>query len=408
MHKHASLSKEAVGGGARAWPAAAGVPLIAHVIDRLDFGGMENGLINLINGTPPERFRHAVICLRQSARFRERIRGDDVSVFDLGKRPGKDVGIYLKVWRQLRALRPAIVHTRNLPAIDMAVPAFLAGVPCRVHGEHGRDVLEIDGRNRKYNLMRRAVSPFVDHYVAVSRDIERWLGATIGIPEKKIAQIHNGVDTGLFHPAAGGRAPLPGAKFSDTGSVIVGTVGRMETVKDQLTLVRAFIGLVAARPDLKDKLRLVLAGDGSLLPEARRLLGEAGLSDHAWLPGFVDDIPAVMRGLDIFVLPSLNEGISNTILEAMASGLPVIATAVGGNEELLIEGETGLLVPSGTPVPMADAIARYLDDPGLTARHGRAGRERVEREFSLTVMVAEYLALYDRVLSAKGKARAAP
>lgn len=378
------------------------VPLIAHVIDRLDVGGMENGLVNLINATPPDRFNHAILCLRHSTEFKRRIRRNDVPIFDLGKRPGKDVSIYLKVWRLLRTLRPHIVHTRNLPTIDMALPATLAGVRHRIHGEHGRDVLELDGRNAKYNLLRRAASPLVDHYITVSRDIEGWLTGHVGVPAHKVTQIYNGVDGVRFHPSKSGRIPLPHPEFAPPGTFVIGTVGRMEKVKDQLTLTRAFIDLVANRPEYRDKLRLVLAGDGSLLPQARRLLEEADVARLAWLPGSLDDIPRLLRGLDIFVLPSMNEGISNTILEAMASGLPVIATKVGGNEELVVDGETGTLVPPGEPASISEALSAYLRDPGLAARRGGKGRKRVEQAFTLEVMVSKYLSLYDRVLSAKG------
>lgn len=378
------------------------VPLIAHVIDRLDVGGMENGLVNLINGTPTDRFDHAIICLRHSTEFKKRIRRKDVSIFDLGKRPGKDLGIYVKVWRLLRTLRPDIVHTRNLPTIDMALPAALAGVRCRVHGEHGRDVLEIDGQNVKYNLLRRAVSPLINRYITVSRDIEGWLTSRVGVPAGKVSQIYNGVDNERFHPPESGRSPLPGPGFAPPGTIVIGTVGRMETVKDQLTLTRAFIDLVTRRSEDHDKLRLALIGDGSLLPQAKQLLEQAGIGHLAWLPGSQDDIPQLMRGLDIFVLPSINEGISNTILEAMASGLPVIATRVGGNGELVVDGETGVLVPPGQPSELAEAISAYLREPGRAVRHGREGRRRVERTFTQEVMVEKYLSLYDSVLSAKG------
>jgi glycosyltransferase involved in cell wall biosynthesis len=177
----------------------------------------------------------------------------------------------------------------------------------------------------------------------------------------------------------------------------------METVKDQLTLTRAFIELVARRPENRDTLRLVMIGDGCLLLPARQLLDQAGMGDLAWLPGSRDDIPQLMRGLDIFVLPSMNEGISNTILEAMASGLPVIATRVGGNGELVVDGETGLLVPPGQAFELADAISVYLREPGLAVRHGREGRRRVERKFTLEAMVEKYLSLYESVLPARGE-----
>ncbi len=369
-------------------------PLIAHVIHRLTIGGMENGLVNLINNMPPDRYRHVIVCLTDFTAFRDRIRVPGVDVFALHKKPGADVAIYLKVRNLLRRLRPDIVHTRNLPAIDMCVPAWLAGVPFRVHGEHGRDTAEEAGDNRKYNRMRRLVSPLVHRYITVSRDIQRWLAHTVDIPSNKIRQVYNGVDAARFRPADGARAALPASGFGDSGDIVFGTVGRMQTVKDQVNLARAFVSLVERYPEARARARLVMVGDGALRRDCLDVLNAAGLGDAVWLPGARDDIADLMRGLDVFVLPSRTEGISNTILEAMASGLPVIATAVGGNPELVVD-ETGLLVPPVDPPRLADAMARYVADPGLIGRHGAAGRTRVEEQFSLQAMVENYLDVYD-------------
>lgn len=378
--------------------------MIAHVVDRLTIGGMENGIVNLINLIPDDRYRHAVICLRSPSEFLARIVRKDVVYRTLDKKPGKDPALYWRFFRLLKELKPAIVHTRNLPTIDLVLPAALAGVPCRVHGEHGRDMVELAGGNRKYNLIRRTVSPFVHRYIAVSRDIETWLQGSVRIPSSKIAQIYNGVDISRFHPRgedlSDRRRLGPSPEFAHRNAIVVGTVGRMAAVKDQITLVDAFIGAVTERPRLRDLLRLVVVGEGELRSKALAMLGDAALLDIAWLPGSSDEVPAILRAMDIFVLPSLNEGISNTVLEAMASGLPVIATRVGGNPELVIEEETGQLVPPADPASLRQAILRYVDDPDLLSRHRAAGRKRAEAAFGLELMVDAYLAVYDEVRGA--------
>lgn len=178
----------------------------------------------------------------------------------------------------------------------------------------------------------------------------------------------------------------------------MGTVGRMQTVKAQPLLVRAFLRALEIAPALRPRLRLVLAGDGPLRAECEALLARAGASDLAWLAGERADVPDVMRGLDCFVLPSLAEGISNTILEAMASGLPVIATDVGGNSDLVAAGETGRIVPPGDVEALAAAIAAEAADPDRARAMGRAGRSRVLERFSLPAMVAAYEAVYREVL----------
>jgi sugar transferase (PEP-CTERM/EpsH1 system associated) len=382
-------------------------PLVVHFVHRFDVGGLENGLVNLINEMPPQRYRHAIVSMTEHTDFRKRLRRPDVGLYALRKRAGKDPGAYLRAWRLLRDLRPDIVHTRNLATLDCQVIATAAGVPCRIHGEHGRDLFDLEGSSRKYSRLRRIVRPFVHRYVPLSRELEQWLQERIGVPAERITRIYNGVDQVRFHPAERGRASLPVSGFAGRETLVIGTVGRMEGVKDQLTLARAFLELLGRRADMREKLRLVLVGDGSLRIEAERLLREGGARGLAWLPGSRDDVAELLRSLDVFVLPSLAEGISNTILEAMASGLPVVATRVGGNAELIEEGRTGLLVPPADSRAMADALERYVDDRELAVAQGRAGRARIEQKFSLAAMVERYLGVYDALMAARGTRHAA-
>jgi len=375
------------------------MPLIVHIIDRLIVGGMENGIVNILNHSPPGRYRHAIVCLRDYSQFRDRITDKNVEVYSLGKKSGKNPGYYFKLWRLLRRLRPNIVHTRNLPTIDLVPIIALAGVRRIVHGEHGRDLLEVHGENRKYNRIRRLVSPGIRRYIAVSRDIQTWLSDSVGIPARKVTQIYNGVDTTKFFPASGEKTPLPDVAGTPDNAFIVGTVGRMEGIKDQLTLVRGFIRLCALVGKGTPSPFLVLVGDGTLREPAKALLTEAGLRGRSWLAGSRDDIPELLRALDLFVLPSLNEGISNTVIEAMASGLPVVATRVGGNPELVLDGKTGALIPPRDVEAMAQVLDRYLKNAGLCREQGRAGHARVLNEFSMQAMVDSYLSVYDRLLS---------
>jgi sugar transferase (PEP-CTERM/EpsH1 system associated) len=377
---------------------------VAHVIHRLAVGGLENGLVNLLDRMPADRYRHVIISLTDTTAFRERLQRSDVPVFALHKAPGRGLGVHRRLWQLLRALRPQLVHTRNLPAMEHAWTAALAGVPGRVHGEHGRDVYDLDGSSMKYNLLRRMVRPAVHHYVAVSAELAEWLVRLVGVEPARVTRICNGVDMERFRPAAaGGRAAIGPEGFAGPGTTVIGTVGRMEPVKDSLTLVQAFVRLVEGRQEIRHRARLVMVGAGSLQAAARDLLRKAGVEGLAWLPGERADVPELMRGFDVFVLPSLREGISNTILEAMASGLPVVATRVGGNVELVVDGETGALVPPADPASMAVALQTYVEQPDRARDHGRAARRRVERQFGMPAMVRGYLSLYDAVLAEVGR-----
>ncbi len=371
-------------------------PLIAHVIYRFGVGGLENGVVNLINHLPAKKYRHAVICATDYTDFAKRIQRGDVQVYALHKRPGNDFDAQCRLWKLLRQIKPQIVHTRNFGTIEYSIPAFLAGVPHRVHGEHGRDMLDIDGSKQKYKLLRKCYSPFINCFVTMSQDLQQWLQNDVGIGSEKIVQLYNGVDFSRFsstaNPALRQEIGLPTECFS------IGSVGRLQKEKDQRTLIEAFNLLVNQVAPQGRELRLVLAGDGPEKNDLKTLVNQYNLTDKVLFLGARNDVPQIMALLDLFVLPSLGEGISNTILEAMASGLPVVATDVGGNPELVVDGKTGYLVPSQAPKQIVQVISDYLSTPKKLGQHGKQGQQRARRLFSLETMVTRYTAFYDDLL----------
>ncbi len=367
---------------------------ICHIIFKLDVGGLENGLVNLINNLPFNGYRHAILSLQSPTDFQKRIHRHDVEIYDIGKKEGKDIGAYLRVWRLLRKIKPDVVHTRNIPTLDMLVPAALAGVTRLVHSEHGLDIREIEGKHQKYNMLRRLSRLLVDRYIAVSLDLSMWLNQTIGIPDEKIALIYNGVDTDTFCPGKSFKTELPSG-FAPKNGFILGTVGRLESVKDQVTLTLAFVHILELHPELRDSLRLVIVGDGSLRTEIESILQKANMQTLAWLAGFRNDMALFYNSFDLFVLPSRREGISNTLLEAMASGLPVVATRVGGTPEIVEDGLTGQLVPADDPEAMAEAIFQYVNEPEIVKKHARTAREKAISAYSLKSMVDGYRAVYE-------------
>lgn len=378
-------------------------PLIVHVIYHLGVGGLENGLVNLINHIPPDRYRHAIVCLKGYSDFRRRIARENVEIVALHKREGHDLAVYFNLFKTLKRLKPDIVHTRNLGTMEGQIIAALAGARVRVHGEHGRDVFDLYGKNRKYNLLRKVIRPFVNHFIAVSRDLEGWLATTVGAMPNLINQVYNGVDSQRFHPrdrTEDWRAHItdvPKGFFAEN-TFVIGSVGRMTDVKNFPTLIRAFLLLLNEVPAARARLRLIIVGDGNSRKPCLEMLRSAGAGELAWLPGERADIPQLMRTMDLFVLPSLGEGISNTILEAMSTGVPVVATAVGGNAELVTDGVTGMLVPPDEPSAMMRAILWYYRNPDLLAGHGRAARQKVETSFSIEAMTEGYIRVYDKAL----------
>lgn len=373
-------------------------PLVLHVMYRFDTGGLENGIVNLINHMPSQAYRHAVLALTEVSEFGQRIKRSDVEFISLCKPPGHGVWQYPKLFELFRQLRPAIVHSRNLAALEVQVPAWAAGVPIRIHGEHGRDVGDLDGSNVTYQRVRRFYKPFVHHYTALSRDLADYLVDEVRVPHEKITQAYNGVDTEQFCLAPDGPSPVAGCPFNPAQHWLVGTVGRMQPVKDQVMLAHAFVQAIALAPELQSRIRLVMVGEGPLRAQAQAVLEAAGVAQLAWLPGKRNDVSDIMRGMHAFVLPSLAEGISNTILEAMASGLPVVATAVGGNADLVVQGQTGYIVPPANPQAMAHQLVALASNPERARSMGQTGRQRVQTTFSMQAMVSTYQSVYDQQL----------
>ena len=367
-------------------------PLIVHLLYRLDTGGMETLLVECINRMPPQRYRHAIVCLTESSAFSARIRQPGVEVYALHKAPGLSLSTHLALYRVLRRLRPALLHTYNLAAIEYHAVALLAGVRGRVHAEHGRDAGDPDGSNRRHNALRRLLRPLIQRFIPVSADLEQWLRDVIHVPFRKNTLILNGVDTAAFAPAASSLPRSEGLITSD--GPVIGTVGRLQAVKSQHVLIDAF-ALLRNSGAWPDTLKLIIVGDGPCRAALQERIAAAGLIDHVWLTGARDDIAAFMQRFTLFALPSMAEGTPITLLEAMACGLPVVASRVGGIPALVPDGEAGTLVPPGDAAALAAALAVYLRDPALARQHGEAGRALVRQCWSIEQTVASYLALYD-------------
>lgn len=367
---------------------------IVHVVYSFGVGGLENVIVQLINRLPADRFEHTVLALTTVSDFQQRVNRPDVRFIALNKPPGHAVGLYPRIYRLLRELRPDVLHTCNLAALEVVPLAWLARVPLRVHAEHGWDAHDPNGRNPRYQRLRRLYKPFVSQYVAVSRDLDDYLGRAIGVPATRRSLIANGVDTDTFAPAHGARHAVLGCPFQPGWHWLVGTVGRLQTVKNQPLLARAFVRALRENPAMRDTARLVIVGEGPLRAEVEQVLAEAGMADLAWLPGARHDVADVLRSLDLFVLPSQAEGTSCTLQEAMACGLPVVATAVGGTPDLVNEGVTGHLVPPDDEAALAQALAQAFDQPDVVARQGLAARDQAVQRFGMRGMLRQYQHLF--------------
>jgi len=344
---------------------------------------MEKGIATVVRHAS-KGFRHSIVCLSQSGGSAGLL-PPETPVLALGKAPGNSVRFLLRLRRELRRLRPDVVHTRNWGGIDGILAARLGGLRV-VHGEHGWDMRDPHGTSPRRLRVRRWLSRSVREITCVSRDIERWLLESVRV-RAPVTQIYSGVDTDLFRPGTDG-AGIRAELGIPEGAPVIGTLSRLDAIKDHPTLFDAFARVRALHPGA----HLLVVGDG---PERGKLEGLRGPGVH--LLGNRLDAPRILRAIDLFALPSRNEGISNTILEAMATGLPVIASRVGGNPELVEDGETGRLVPAGDADALAGALLGYLDGKEPGRAHGRAGRARAIARFSVASMVLGYEAVWARV-----------
>lgn len=351
---------------------------------------MENGVVHLVNRSDPIRFSHRICCLHRSgASARRLVR--PVPIDELNKGDGNSVGFVFRLTRYIRRAAPHIVHTRTWGGMDGILAAKLARVPVVVHGEHGFHPEDPLGRDPKKRWVRRALSPLVNNYVTVSRDLQRLMQQDVKI-RKPILTIHNGVDANRFHPGAKVEGLTDEQGLADR--FVVGAVGRLDPIKRYDLLIKAFCALEPHRFNGV----LMIVGDGPMRDELEALKRRLDPDNRVRVLGERHDLPVLYRVMDLFVQPSANEGISNTILEAMATALPVIATGVGGNPELIRTGVNGLLIPPDSTRDIEKALWAYINDSELREQHGKMGRRIAEREFSIDQMVRSYEYLYNRLM----------
>ncbi len=358
---------------------------ILHVVDSLSPGGMENGVVNLIRGLAPE-FEGHVACLTRRGAFAERLPAPE-RVVVLGKTARFTP---LAAWRlagHIRRLRPAVLHTHNLGPLIYATLATLGGRLCPIlHGEHSlltdaeKTPRKLRQRQRFYRACRavHAVAPVIrDELFA------------LGCAHPHFHVIPNGVDTARFSPgdrsAARRELGLP-----DDGSLL-GLIGRFGPQKGHAALIEAFESVVRTRPDC----RLVFVGGGGPCEEAiRARAARSAASAHIHFTGLLADPLPAYRALDLLVIPSTNEGMSNAALEAMSCGVPILGNTGCGHETLIANGREGVLADLRDPSALAREIARLLDAPARLVEFGHAARVKVDDSFSIGTMLASYGELY--------------
>ncbi len=353
---------------------------ILHVVRRMAFGGMEVGVVNVVTGLERLGYAQAICCLEDRGELADRL-PPSVPVWSCspGGRPPR---VPWQAARHIRAWRPDIVHARNGGAwIDASAAWWLARRRGRLaFSVHGWDRLDRMANLRAF-LFRR-MSRWTHGLAAVSAETARQFADETGIPAGRFAVLSSGIDTGRFRPPD---VPRAGDR------VVLCCVGRLDPVKAHDNLIDAF-GRVVAHGEPGLELRLL--GDGPCRAALEQQVRDRGLADRVRFLGMAFDVAEQLRDSDVFILASHREGRPTSIMEAMASGLPVVATRVGSIPELVDEGRTGLLVEPGDADGLARAIVTMAADGGLRRRFAEEARRRAVSDLSLGAMVEQYEAFY--------------
>lgn len=375
---------------------------ILHVVEAAGIGGgVENGIANLIGRLDPERFDHCVCGVFGLGKQIERYPADRVRLLSLEQRRRRFSVQVRPIVRAIRKWQPDVVHSRNWGALEAVVAARWAGGCAVVHSEHGVEMIPSAEPWRR-NCFRRLVFGLAHHVFAVSHQLRDALSRGTGFPTRRIGVIHNGVDGGRFRPDHGARQRVRMELAIAEEEFCIGCVGRLNRIKDYPTLLRAAELLSrSGRP-----WRVLIVGDGPEFEPLQAIVSASPvLNGRVMFLGASNRIPELLNGMDVYVLPSLCEGISNSLLEAMASGLPVIASAVGGNLEVVVDGESGLLFPVGDFRTLTEQLFMIESQANIRDRLRARAIRRVNEAFSLDSMVKRYEVLYNSLAMGRAGGR---
>ena len=342
-------------------------------------------LISLVEALPKHEYR-SLICLLKEGWLNDELRRRGFETVVIPQPRTVDVNWLWAVWHMVRDRRVDLMHSHEFAMNTYgSLVSLITGIP---------QIATVHGKNYYYKRWyRRLAYRFVARHgrmVAVSEDCRKFLSDNVGVPPKNILTIYNGIPTEGYEQSSSIRANIRSALGVTTNQPVIGTVGNLYTVKGQTFLLQAMSSVVRHWPDC----RLIIAGRGELESVLKKEAKELGIERNVLFLGYRADIPELLQAMDIFVLPSLSEGLSLSILEAMAAGKPVVATEVGGNPEVIADSKTGYLVPPGNPGALAEKLMALLQNPTLAREIGKCARARAIQHFGLSAMVNGYLMQY--------------
>jgi len=382
---------------------------LMHLVYSFDVGGLERIIANCI-ASLPDNYEHIIVTLSDYSEDFVAQLSKPVKMIALHKPQGQSWGTFKQFYSILKQEKPDILHSYNLASLEFQTMAALARVPFRLHAEHGRDVHDPDGSNKKYQLLRKLVAPFVHKIVSVSDDLHQWLINVVGLSDKKCDLILNGVDTAQYRPAASKReahdaAAIENITSSGTRKLVFGHVGRLQAIKNQKNLIASYVSACEQSEKFKAETKLVIVGKGPLQEALEQQIANTSCQQNIEMWGERHDMPAVYQALDVFVMSSDAEGVPMTMLEAMSSGLPVVSTNVGGIPEITNK-EQAILVDAKSVEALSKGLLLMFDKYNADGDYSAvfsdmqaASQQLVEERFSQNTMINKYLALYQQGLA---------
>ena len=372
---------------------------VLHVFNRLDLGGTEKVVMKLVSGLDPAcLFQHSICTLRGTAP-EAKSWASGAEIIDSGRAGANFQFNVLRLAKIMKLVRPTIVHSRNWGGIEAVLAAHVTGVPVIIHSEHGYELQMMAGLPLRQRIFRHLAYRCATTVFTVSKELRSYHATQAWWDLDRVQVLYNGVDSNKFKPSAEISAQVRGQLGIPTNGMVVGFVGRMVPLKDLTTLLRAVEELVPAIPEV----HVLLVGEGTELARLRDYVAASTtLQGRVFFPGVSDNVSEMLNAMDIFVLPSLVEGMSNTLLEAMATGLPVIASRVGGNPEVVDESLCGYLFRPGNATELSMKLASLLLNREQRLEFATAARERAIKHFSLEAMLLRYRDLYLGLAMEKG------
>jgi sugar transferase (PEP-CTERM/EpsH1 system associated) len=362
---------------------------VAHLVLSFEVGGLERIIANCITSMPSDT-EHTVIALRSYSKEFVASIGKDVNVICLDKPAGQSWASFSYLYKILKRVKPDVLHSYNLSTLEYQVIAWLARVKYRLHAEHGRDIWDPEGTNKKYRMLRRIMSRFVHNFVSVSDDLHQWLINDVGINQDKCKLIRNGVDTDSYRREKYRRGDNP-------ERLVFGHVARLQSIKNQQGLLEAYFSIASQNEVFRQNTKLVIVGTGALEESLKRYANEQKDKGTVEFWGERHDMPQVYQSFNVFTMSSHAEGIPMTMLEAMSSELPILSTAVGGIPEITTE-EFAELVPSKSVEKLTKGFETVFDKREHFGAMGQKAREQVILNFSQDKMVKDYYSLYEQGL----------